>query len=130
MLILILSHLLSQYYETQIQQVDRVQRTAARCTCRMWRNISSVGEMLDVLQFPTLEAWRDQSSLLFFQRFIVGLCLFIKTSTWPCLREQDLPGYHTTHNIAGSRLIMVYDNGFLFNYTMVGQASDSMTALA
>ena len=39
---------------------------AARWTCRRWRNTSSVGEMLDELQWPTLEARRDQSSLLFF----------------------------------------------------------------
>ena len=40
-------------------------------------------------------------------RFIVGLCLLIKTSTWPRLRVQDLPGHHTTHSIAGPRLIMM-----------------------
>ena len=36
--------------ETQIQQVEKAQRTAARWTCRRWRNTSSVGEMLDELQ--------------------------------------------------------------------------------
>ena len=51
--------------KTQIQQVEKVQRTEARWTCRRWRNTSSVGEMLDELQWPTLEARRDQSSLLF-----------------------------------------------------------------
>ena len=40
-------------------------------------------------------------------RFIVGLCLLIKTSTWPRLRVQDLPGHHTTHSIAGPRLIVM-----------------------
>ena len=48
-----------------LRQVEKVQRTAARWTCRRWRNTSSVGEMLDELQWPTLEARRDQSSLLF-----------------------------------------------------------------
>ena len=42
-----------------------------------------------------------------FTRFIVGLCLLIKTSTWPRLRVQDLPGHHTTHSIAGPRLIVM-----------------------
>ena len=37
-------------------------------TCRRWRNTSSVGEMLDKLQWPTLEAQRDHSSLLFFHK--------------------------------------------------------------
>ena len=36
---------------------------------------------------------------------IVGLWQMIKTSTLPRLREQDLPGHHTTHSIAGLRLI-------------------------
>ena len=35
---------------------------------------SSVGEMLDELQWPTLEASRDQSSCFSSTRFIVGLC--------------------------------------------------------
>ena len=58
--------------KTQIQQVEKVQRTAARWTCRRWRNNSSVGEMLDELQWPTLEARRDQSSLLFFHKIHCG----------------------------------------------------------
>ena len=44
----------SPYCKTQIQQVEKVQRTAVRWTCRRWRNTSSVGEMLDELQWPTL----------------------------------------------------------------------------
>ena len=62
----------SPYCKTQIQQVEKVQRTAARWTCRRWRNTSSVGEMLDELQWPTLEARRDQSSLLFFHKIHCG----------------------------------------------------------
>ena len=50
----------------------RYRRTAARWTCRRWRNTSSVGEMLDELQWPTLEARRDQSSLLFFHKIHCG----------------------------------------------------------
>ena len=71
----------SPYFKTQIQQVEKVQRTAARWTCRRWRNTSSVGEMLDALQWPTLEAWRYQFSLLFFHKIHLGLCLLTKTST-------------------------------------------------
>ena len=60
----------SPYCKTQIQQAKKVQRTVACWTYRRWRNTSSVGEILNELQWPTLEAWRDQSSLLF-TRFIV-----------------------------------------------------------
>ena len=62
----------SPYCKTQIQQVEKVQRTAARWTCRRWRNTSSVGEMLDELQWPTLEARMDQSPLLFFPKIHCG----------------------------------------------------------
>ena len=50
------------YHETQIGQVEKVQRTAARWTCRRWRNTSSVGDMLDDLEWPSLETRREQSS--------------------------------------------------------------------
>ena len=66
--------------KTQKQHVEKVQRTAARWTCRRWRDTSYVSEMLHKQQWPTLEARRDMSSLLF-TRFIVGLCLLINTST-------------------------------------------------
>ena len=39
------------YHDTQIAQVEKVQRTAARWTCRRWRNTSSVGDMLDELEW-------------------------------------------------------------------------------
>ena len=56
----------------QINQIEKVQRTAARWTCRRWRNTSSVGEMLDELDWPSLEARRDQSSLLLFHKIHCG----------------------------------------------------------
>ena len=56
----------------QINQVEKVQRTAARWTCRRWRNTSSVGEMLDELEWPSHEAHRDRSSLLLFHKIHSG----------------------------------------------------------
>ena len=49
-----------------------MQRTAARWTCRRWRNTSSVGDMLDDLEWPSLEARREQSSLNFFYKIHSG----------------------------------------------------------
>ena len=46
--------------------------TAARWTCMRWRNTSSVGEMLDELEWQSLEARRDQSSLLLFHKIHCG----------------------------------------------------------
>ena len=58
------------YVKTQAQQVERVQRTAARWTCRRWRN---VGDMLDELIWPSLESRREQSSLTFFYKIHSGM---------------------------------------------------------
>ena len=62
----------SSHSKLQINQIEKVQRTAARWTCRRWRNTSSVGEMLDELEWPSFEARRDQSSLLLFQKINYG----------------------------------------------------------
>ena len=60
------------YHETQIGQVEKVQRTAARWTCGGWRNTSSVGDMLDELEWSSLETRREQSSLIFFYKIHSG----------------------------------------------------------
>ena len=62
----------SPHSKLQINQIEKVQRTAARWTCRRWRNTSSVSEMLDELEWPSLEARRDQSSLLLFHKIHCG----------------------------------------------------------
>ena len=49
-----------------------MQRTAARWTCRLWRNESNVRFMLDKLEWPSLEARREQSSLTFFYKIHSG----------------------------------------------------------
>ena len=51
------------YHETQIAQVEKVQRTAARRTCRRWTH---------ELEWPSLEARREQSSLAFFYKIHSG----------------------------------------------------------
>ena len=60
------------YHKLQIQEVEKVQRTAARWTCRRWRNTSSFSDMLDELEWPSLEARREQSSLTFFYKIHYG----------------------------------------------------------
>ena len=62
----------SPYSKLQISQVEKVQRTAARWTCRRWRNTSSFGEMLGELEWPSLEASRDRYSLLLFHKIHSG----------------------------------------------------------
>ena len=60
------------YHETQIGQAEKVQRTAARWTCRRWRNTSSVGDMLDELEWPSLDTCKEHSSLTFFYKIHSG----------------------------------------------------------
>ena len=62
----------SPYSKLQINQVEKVQRTAARWTCRRWRNTSSVSEMLDEFELPSLEVCRDLSYLLLFHKIHSG----------------------------------------------------------
>ena len=72
------------YHDTQIAQVEKVQRTATRWTCRRWRNTSSVGDMLDELEWPSVEARREQSLLVFFYKIHSGSvqCLLTKISIY------------------------------------------------
>ena len=66
------------YNETQTAKVEKVQWTAARWTYRRWRNSSSVGDMLDELEWPSLESRRERSSST---RYTPVQCLLIKTNT-------------------------------------------------
>ena len=62
----------SPHSKLQINQIEKIQRTAAHWTCRRWRNTSSVDEMLDELEWPSLEARRDRSYLLLFLKIHCG----------------------------------------------------------
>ena len=65
------------YVKTQAQQVERVKRTAARWTCNRWRDASGVGDMLEELEWQSLDSQREQSSLTFFYK----IQSLIKTNT-------------------------------------------------
>ena len=56
------------YSKLHVHQLEKVQRTAAHWTSRRWRNTSHVGDMLNELEWPTLEDWREQASLAFFHK--------------------------------------------------------------
>lgn len=56
------------YHQTDIRKIEKVQRTAARWTCRRWRNQSHVGDMLEDLQWPDLQSRRQQASLTLFYK--------------------------------------------------------------
>ena len=60
------------YSKSQVYQLEKVQRIAARWTCRRWRNTSHVSDMLNELEWPTLEDRREQASLAFFHKIHSG----------------------------------------------------------
>ena len=57
------------YYDTQSWQVEKVKRTVARWTCRGY---SRVGDMLDEVEWPSLETRREHSFLAFFYKIHYG----------------------------------------------------------
>ena len=80
----------SPHSKLQINQIEKVQRTAAHWTCRRWRNTSSVGEMLGELEWPSLEARRDQSSFLLFHKIHCGAVSIEKDQVYdPCSRFEN-----------------------------------------
>ena len=56
------------YHQTEMDRIEKVQRTAARLAYRRWRNQSHVGEMLEELKWPELQERRQQASLAFFYK--------------------------------------------------------------
>ena len=60
------------YNETEKKKAEKVQKTAARWTCRRCHNKSSVDDMLDELEWPSLEDRRVKSSLTFFYKIHSG----------------------------------------------------------
>ena len=87
----------SPHSKLQNNQIEKVQRTAARCTCRRWRNTNSVGVMLDELEWSSLEAQRDQSSLFLFHKIHCG-AVFIEKDKYmtPAHRLKTTRSSHST----------------------------------
>ena len=61
----------SPHSKLQINQIEKVQRITARWTCMRWRNTSSVGKMLDELEWPLLRPGGTSPPCFYFTRFIV-----------------------------------------------------------
>ena len=56
--------------KNQINQLEMVQRRAARYTCNQYHNTSSVSDMLQQLQWPTLQLRRIQTRLVVFYKIV------------------------------------------------------------
>ena len=109
----------SPHSKLQNNQIEKVQRTAARWTCRRWRNTSSVGWCLMSLNGHLLRPGGTSPPCFSFTRFIVELCLLKKTSIWPLLTVWKLRDHHIVLNTADTRHTMMPWIIFLFppNYS-------------
>ena len=61
------------HHQTDINRIEKVQRTAVCWTCRRWRNQSHVAEKLEELQWPEPKKRRQQASLTFFYKIHINL---------------------------------------------------------
>ena len=83
------------YNETETKKVEKVQKTAARWVCRRWHNKSSVGDMLNDLDWPSLEDRRLKSSFTFFYKIHSGTVSLDKDKyLTPAPRLRTTRAYH------------------------------------
>ena len=91
----------SRHSKLPINQIEKAQRTAACWTCRRWGNTSIVGEnqtQLDELEWPSLEARRDQSSLLLIHKIHCGAVSIDKDKYMSMTPAHSLKTTRSSHN--------------------------------
>ena len=81
-----------------IMKLRLLQKTAARWSCRRWRNTSSVCEMLDELEWPSLESRRERSFLTFFYKIHSGTVSLDKDKYLTLAPNLRRIGHHMNHN--------------------------------
>ena len=72
------THIWHPYNETETKMVEKVQRSAAMWVCWRWRNRSCVDDMMDELEWPSLEGRRVKSFLTVFYKIHSGTVSFDK----------------------------------------------------
>ena len=60
------TYIWNPHHQTEINRIEKVQRTAAHWACRCWRNQSHIGEMLEELQWPELQERIQEATLTLF----------------------------------------------------------------
>ena len=111
------------------KKVEKVQKTAARWTCRRWHNKGSVDDMLDELEWPSLEDRRVKSSLTFFYKIHSGTVSLDKDrylTPAPNLRSTRAP-----HNSQYTRYMAYSDapkNSFSRGLSLYGSLPSSVVS--
>ena len=90
--------LVRPYSKSQVYQMEKVQKTAARWTCKRWRNTSHVSDMLNELDWPALEDRREQASLAFFHKRTQAMLLLRGINILPLYLDWDKPGRLMSYN--------------------------------
>jgi len=75
------------YTDKDIMTIEKVQRRAARWVCQRFRQTSSVGEMLESLQWETLQQRRKRARLITFFK-IHHEIVTVNTSSPPTVKRQ------------------------------------------
>ena len=101
--------------------MEKVQKTAARWTCRRWHNKSSVDDMLDELEWPSLEDRRVKSSLTFFYKIHSGTVSLDIDKDRYLTPAPNLRSTRASHNSQYTRYMAYSDalkNSFFFPRTI------------
>ena len=108
------------YSKLQINQVEKGQRTVARWTCRKWRNTSSVSKILDELEWPSLKAHRDQSSLLRFHKiYSAAVAIEKNKNLTPAYNLKSTRSSHSAQNCRYQTYSDALKNSFSQDYFTV-----------
>ena len=99
------------YHQTEIGRIEKVQRTAARCACRRWRNQSHVSGMLEELEWLDLQERRQQVSLSLFYKIhnnqaIVNKDKYLSESGRGKMRTRSRPFQYCKTLIFGGHFIL------------------------
>ena len=90
--------------KTQITNLEKMQRTAARWACRKWRNTITVGDLLDDFDWQALEVRRGKISLTFFYKIHMdtgSIDKDIYLTRTPLLRQTRTPNNSQCHRYPG-----------------------------
>ena len=91
------------YRAYQIDQIEMVQRRAARFACNRYRKTSSVDSMLEVLEWKSLQERRTAARLAMFYKMQNGL-VATHPSQYLAPREDNNIKYHVPHSRVDTHL--------------------------
>ena len=71
-----------------IETLEKIQKRAARWTTHRFRRTSSINDILDSLDWPSLQSRRKKNRLEFFYKFHKGI-VKVESNHLPAMKEKD-----------------------------------------